>query len=170
MLQEHETKQEKMFTKQEKSVLDLISGHHALLKQRLDQLCDSLTSVKTDLEELKESLSFTQNDIDQRISNINEKVQILEKELSSKKQDIRVIKTTEPTWELKIHRKLVDLEDRSRRNNLRILGIAVDPRESWEECQNKIYDMLEEKLEMDTSNVTIERAHRVGEKSKYKKG
>ena len=80
MLQEHETKQEGMFTKHEKSVLDLISGHQALLKQRLDQLCDSLNSVKKDVGEHKESLSFTQNDIDQRFSNINEKVQSLEKE------------------------------------------------------------------------------------------
>ena len=39
MLQEHETKQEGMFTKHEKSVLekqDMISGHQALLKQRLE--------------------------------------------------------------------------------------------------------------------------------------
>ena len=132
ILQEHETKQEGMFTKHEKSVLDLISGHQALLKQRLDQLCDSLTSVKTDVEELEESLSFTQNDIDQRFSNINKKVQSLEKEVGSTKEDIRVIQMTEPTWALEIHRKLVDLEDRSRRNNLRILGIKEDPRESWE--------------------------------------
>ena len=69
MLQEHETKQEQMFTKHEKLVLDLISGHQALLQQKLDQLCDSLTSVKKDVEELKENLSFTQNDIDQRFSN-----------------------------------------------------------------------------------------------------
>ena len=82
MLQEHENKQEGMFTKHEKSVLDLMSGHQALLKQRLDQLCDSLNSVKRDVEEHKESLSFTQNDIDQRFSNINEKVQSLEKERS----------------------------------------------------------------------------------------
>ena len=157
-----------MFTKHEKSVLDLISGHQALLKQRLDQLCDSLTSVKTDVEELKENLTFTQNDIDKRFSNINEKVQILEKELSSAKEDVRVIQTTEPTWALEIRRKLVNLEDRSRRNNLRILGIKEYPWESWEECENKIYDLLEEKLEMDTSNITIERAHRVGEKSNDK--
>ena len=32
MLQEHETEQEGMFTKHEKLVLDLISGHQALLK------------------------------------------------------------------------------------------------------------------------------------------
>ena len=43
MLQEHETKQQRMFAKHEKLVLDLISGHQELLKQRLDQLCNSLT-------------------------------------------------------------------------------------------------------------------------------
>ena len=96
IFQEHETKQEGMFTKHEKSVLDLISGHRALLKQRLDQLCDNLTSVKTDVEELKESLSFTQKDLDQRFSNINEKVHSLEKELSSTKEDVCNIQMTEP--------------------------------------------------------------------------
>ena len=120
MLEEHETKQEGMFTKHEKSVLDLISGHQALLKQRLDQLCDSLNSVKKDVGEHKESLSFTQNDIDQMFSNINEKVQSLE-------NDVGVIQKTKPTWALEIRRKLVDPEDQSIRNNLRILGIKEDP-------------------------------------------
>ena len=53
MLQENETKQEEVFPKHKKLVLDLISRHQALRKQRLDLLCDSLTSVKTDVEELK---------------------------------------------------------------------------------------------------------------------
>ena len=56
ILQEHETKQDGMFTKHKKSVLDLISGHQALPKQRLDQLCNNLTLVKTDVEELKKAL------------------------------------------------------------------------------------------------------------------
>ena len=96
VFQEQETKQERMFTKHEKSVLDLISGHRALLKQRLDQLCYNLTSVKTDVEELKESLSFTQKDLGQSLSNINEKVHSLEKELISTKEDVGNIQTTEP--------------------------------------------------------------------------
>ena len=97
MLQEHETKQEGMLAKHKKLVLDLISGHQTLLKQRLDQICNNLTSVKADVEEPKESLSFTQNDIDQRFSNIDEKVQSLEKELSLIKENVVVIQTTEPT-------------------------------------------------------------------------
>ena len=57
----------------------------------------------------------------------------------------------------------------SRRNNLLILGIKGDPRETWEDCEKKIYDLLEEKLEMDLSNnITIERGHHVGEKSSKK--
>ena len=99
-------------------LLNLISGHQTLLKQKLDQLCDSLTSVKADVEELKESLIFTQNDIDQSFSNLEEKVQGLEKELSSTKVGVSVIQTTEPTWALEIRRKLMDLEYTSRRNNL----------------------------------------------------
>ena len=97
----------------------------------------------------------------QRFSNIIEKVQSLEKELSSTKEDVGVIQTTEPIWALEIRRNLVDLEYRSRKNNLGILSIKEDHQELWEECENKIYDLLEEKLDMDTSNITIERAHRL---------
>ena len=51
---------------------------------------------------------------------------------------------------------------------MRILGIKEDPRESWEKSENKIYILLEEKLETDTSNISIEMAHCVGEKSNDK--
>ena len=118
MLHQHETKQERMFTKHEKLVLDLTSRDQALLKQRFGQLCDSLTSVKTDVEELQESLSFTQNNLDQRYLSINEKVQSLKKALISTKDYLGVIQTTEPTWTLEIPRKSVDVKDGSRRNNL----------------------------------------------------
>ena len=104
MLEEHETKHKEIFTKHEKSVLVLISGHQSFLKQRLDHLCNNLTSVKIDVEQHKESLSFTQNNIEERFWNINQKVQSLEKELISKKEGVGVIQTTEQTWALKIHR------------------------------------------------------------------
>ena len=97
--------------------------------------------MKTGVEDFKESPSFTQKHIDQRFLNINEKVQNLEKKLSSTKEDVSIMHTTKPTWALEIRRKLVDLEDKSRRNNLRILGIKENSRKSWEECENKIFDL-----------------------------
>ena len=64
----------------------MISGHQILLKQRLDQLCDGLTSVKTDIVELKESLIFAQNDIDQKFLNTNEKIKSQENKIKSNKR------------------------------------------------------------------------------------
>ena len=98
--------------------------------------------MKTDVEDFKESPTFTQKHIEQKFLNINEKVQNLEKELSSIKEDVGVIQTTEPIRESEICRKLMDLEDRSRRNNLRVLGIKEDIRKLLEECQSKISDLL----------------------------
>ena len=98
--------------------------------------------MKTDVEDFKESPTFTQKHIEQKFLNINEKVQNLEKELSLIKEDVGVIQTTEPTRESEICRKLMDLEDRSRRNNLRVLGIKEDIRKLLEECQSKISDLL----------------------------
>ena len=61
---------------------------------------------------------------------------------------------------------MVELEDNPRRNNLTFEEIKEHERESWEDCENKIYDLLEKKLEMDIEIVVIKRAHRTGKKNK----
>ena len=62
----------------------------------------------------------------------------------------------------------MNLRDAARRNNLRVLGIKEDFRESWKTCENKIYDLLVETLEMSRNNISIEIVHRVEEKLKVK--
>ena len=88
----------------------------------------------------------------------------MERNLISLKKDIEVIQTTKPSWAIEIENKLVDLEDRSKRNNLRINGIKEVKNETWEEFEERVNCFLEEKLDIDTSEIWIERAHRVGEK------
>ena len=53
--------------------------------------------------------------------------------------------------------KLIDLEDRSRHNNLRIDGISESRNKTWEECEEEIQKVFNEKLSV--KNVQIERAH-----------
>ena len=89
----------------------------------------------------------------------------MEKNLFGLKKDIDIIQTTKPSWAIDIENKLVDLEDRSRRNNLRINGIKEGKNETWEEFEERVNCFLEEKLNIDTSEIWIERAHRVGEKT-----
>ena len=62
-----------------------------------------------------------------------------------------------------IHNKLMELEDRSRRNNIRIDGIKERNKESWEECERRVHSMLKERL--DIENVEIERRIEQGEKA-----
>ena len=40
-----------------------------------------------------------------------------------------------------ISSKLIELEDRSRRNNLRMDGIEETPNETWEDCEIKIKEL-----------------------------
>ena len=57
-----------------------------------------------------------------------------------------------------IYNKLVDLEDRSRRCNLRIDGVTEKKGETWEQCEEEIQNIFKEKLGLE--NINIERAQR----------
>ena len=54
--------------------------------------------------------------------------------------------------------KLIDLEDKTKRNNLRIYGISESRNETWEECKEEIQKVFNEKLGV--KDVQNERAHR----------
>ena len=54
------------------------------------------------------------------------------------------------------------MEDRSRRNNLRFDGLAESQGESWEQPTDKIYHFMEAELDINCSNIIIERAHLTG--------
>ena len=65
-----------------------------------------------------------------------------------------------------IHNKRVELENRSRRNNIRTERIKEHNKKSWEEWERRAHSMLKERL--DIENMEIERAHRAERKSRNK--
>ena len=62
-----------------------------------------------------------------------------------------------------ITNKLIQLEDRSRRNNLCIDGIAETNNDSWEYCEEQFQKILKEKLNIE-KKIEIDRCHRAGKK------
>ena len=118
------------------------------------------------INNLRKWLEFSQNEYDDKFKNMSDKVQKLEEETNLMKEELHVIPTTKPSQAIETDAKLVELEDNPRRNNLTFEEIKEHERESWEDCENKIYDLLEKKLEMDIENVVIERAHQTTKKSK----
>ena len=83
---------------------------------------------------------------------------------SASRKTLTSFKLPKPSCAIDIENKYVDLEDHSSRNNLRINGVKEGKNETWEECEEKVNCLLEEKLDIDTSEIWIECAHRVGEK------
>ena len=54
--------------------------------------------------------------------------------------------------------KLMELEDRSRRNNLRIDGIDEKQNETWHECEARVQELLEVNLGI-TDTIELWRCH-----------
>ena len=53
----------------------------------------------------------------------------------------------------------MDLEDRYRRNNLKIDGVAEENGETWDNCEQKVKEIFMDKLELE-NDIIIGRAHR----------
>ena len=57
-----------------------------------------------------------------------------------------------------VHNKLVELEDRSRRNNPMINGIKEKDGESWKDCDNEAEKLFRDKVDIE-DKVIIERVY-----------
>ena len=60
---------------------------------------------------------------------------------------------------------MVDLVDRSRRNNPRIDGISEKENETWDEREQEVQSLIKDKLGI-AENIVIERAHRIKQKKR----
>ena len=67
-----------------------------------------------------------------------------------------------------LEKKLPDLEHHSRKNNLRIDGVAEKYAETWDNCEQKVKEIFMDKLELE-KDITVEQAHRDKKKTEYGK-
>ena len=96
--------------------------------------------------------------MEEKVAKVKKKIEKLQKqinELWDYQVDPERLEFTE--------RKIVELEDRSRRNNLRIDGITGKENETWDECKQEVQSLITDKLGI-AENIVIERAHRIKKK------
>ena len=60
---------------------------------------------------------------------------------------------------------LIELEDMSKRNNLRIDGMVETNYDSWKNCEEQFQKIVKQKLEIE-NNIEINRFYRAGNKTK----
>ena len=141
----------KEFAKQEKNISNLINGNFEITMKEIKKSQDEIKDLRKEITEFKESLEFTENELHGKIKKLEEKHESIKKTVDE-------IYNSQVDSDF-VYDKLIDLEDRSRRNNLRIYGISESKYETWEKCEEKVDEVFREKLGLD--NIHIERAHRV---------
>ena len=153
---------EERFSKHEQTVLMFIADNNKLLHEKLDLINKRIDDQNKRIEiveqltqDFKESLDVSQDIIEEKVKKLQKKISDLSEELkihknsNQEKVDIGLIRD-----------KIRDVEDRPRRNNLRIDGIIEEEDETWEESEKKVLSLFKSKLQLE--NITIERAHRMG--------
>ncbi|XP_065664779.1 uncharacterized protein LOC136086409 [Hydra vulgaris] len=117
----------------------------------------NIKTIKKEVEDIKVSLNFHEHLIDEKIRSV---VNSQEKCITTS-----AIQSNESAF-IKIRGKLREMEDRSRRNNLRIDGVKENDGESWEDSEMKVNKIFENYLGL--KGIKIERAHRTGQKNSVK--
>ena len=129
--------------------------------ERLERKVDNLTTenavLKKEMADLKSSMQFNSDTIDKKLLEVNTKVSQVDV------VNDKSIKTLADDHK-NLHVKVRDLEDRSKRNNLRFDGLWQTQGEDWHGSEAKSKKLIKEKLGIE--NVEIERAHRIGKEER----
>ena len=138
------------FEKQEKNIGNLISANFKITMEEIKKSQDEIKNLGKEICDLRSSLEFTDNVLEEKVKKLEEQCENMETELQEFYNN-----QIDPEY---VYNKLVDLEDRSRRCNLRIDGVTEKKGETWEQCEEEIQNVFKEKLGLE--NINIERAHR----------
>ena len=152
-----------MFKEQEEKLLNIVRNGISDTNARLDRLTQEisdnnikLNDLSKETDDLKLSIETSQEITDEKFKEINKKLK------NDKQQHVNEI---DELWQENeyLREKLRDIEDRSRRENLRIDGLQEVENETWKQTEKILKSMIQENLEIE--DVNIERAHRVGNTS-----
>ena len=147
-LEDHEKKMKQEYEEHEKKINDIIKSHLETTNKRLEE-------ISKEVRDITESVEFTEGRLDEEIATVKD-------DISKMKSDVRLIERDLLDTN-DVSEKLIELEDRSRRNNLRFDGLTEVTNETWDGCERKIQKILSDKLEI-TEDVEIERCHRMGKR------
>ena len=153
---------QEMFQQQEKVLIETVNSASLVTNQRLDKLSSDITVNNEKLIKLENDTSDVQLSIEASQEMVEEKIKKIEERIDKEKQkNMRHCEKIEDENK-GVKDKLRDLEDRSRRDNLRFDEVKEYENESWNDTEEILKDFLFEHLGL--RNIKIERAHRTGER------
>ena len=109
------------------TLLNVFNSSIDRLNKKIDILKEDNSTIQKKLADFRESVQYHSYNVDE----INKKLQ----DIDSRVEEIKLDEITED-FVTKTKKKLADLEDRSRRNNLRFNGFQEEANEKWEESES----------------------------------
>ncbi|XP_065664786.1 uncharacterized protein LOC136086416 [Hydra vulgaris] len=159
-----------MFQKQQNDILSLISANLKLTNDRIDGLLKEISTLKETCEMLKKdnvNRNADQNKTNKQLIKFEKTQKDIEESLTfyqdcndKKMSELEKKKSSNANIGENEKNKFRQLEDRQRRNNLRIEGVKENDNESWDDTEKIIINIFENNLNV--NGVIIERAHRTG--------
>ena len=133
------------FEVHERKINDMIKCNMELADNRLHKISIEVFGTT-------KSLEFTQNKLERELKPVKKNITKIKSEMKEFTEDLLDLNLASD--------KLIELEDRSRRNNLRVDGITEQPNQTWKEYKEKVMEGIKNKLNME--NVTdIDRCRRM---------
>ena len=125
-------------------IINFLEMNSRVMHGRIDKIMEDVNS-------LKHTAEFTEDIFEKKLKDVRENIDKIKSEMLNQQQSLQ--KSSANVYDNsvinEIKSKLVDLENRSRRNNLRFEGIAEEDEEDWNKCEEKIKNIVKEKLDID---------------------
>ena len=142
----------------QKHIMDRVDGMENELKA-LKSLPDKIDRMDTDLQE---SINFNSDDI-KRVDKRCDGLECENKELNAKIDALYGMVQNVQREKKELSQKVIELEDRSRRDNLVIDGLEDQEKEPPAECEKKAREYMGTKLNVDNAkHLVLGRVHRIG--------
>ena len=128
----------------------------SLVKVMIESFNERLDGVIKDVQKIKDSLEFSQREIHNlkaSTTRVQESVPRLEEQVSTLQTDLNYLDNNQDY-----------LENQSWQSNLWLDGLPEVPNETWEKTEEVVKGITQEKLQLDSTNIEIERAHHTGRK------
>ena len=122
-------------------------------KAQLENTNNRLDRISQEVVDITKSLEFTQEQLDEELAKLKNYVGKIQTDMKYIEDNL-----LDPKY---VMGKLIELEDRSRQNNLRIDGVEETPNETWDNCEGKVQDIVKNKLGI-TAEFELGRCHRTG--------
>ena len=121
-----------------------------------------ITNSKNDVDSLRRDIDILRRESREERTSMKKELENNKKDIEKMKKDLHEIRKERDgirEERKRAERRMIDLEARSRRNNLIFYGV---PEQTDEDCHQVIIKFLSESLKIDASGLMIHRAHRIG--------